>query len=244
MNVLLGGCRAAKRKERGSAGHAGRQIEGEGVLDGQGGETGAERADDLRHPSGKAGKALLTVLEVADQLHVRGQRRCHVVEARHALTREGRREPAAHLEPAQLGEFHLPYRGVHPRRARESVIVVHDGIAVAARQHVHLDGVGAVAHGGAQGSQGVLGRHGAAASVRDYQRSHYFTPVVSAVGARRRWRKTKATRIGAITKTSAAMTWFHCVPWEPSVRIMVASPMGRVRTFAELVTMSGQKKSL
>src|SRR5215831_12025597 len=117
-------------------------------------------------------------------------------------------------------------------------------MSLAARQHVHLDGVRALLHGDAQGGQGVFGRHATAASMCHHQRPHYFTPVVSAVGTRWRWRKTKATRMGTMTKTSAAMTWFHWVPWEPSVRIMVASPMGSVRTCAELVTMRGQKKSL
>jgi len=62
---------------------------------------------------------------------------------------------------------------------------VDDRVAVAARQHVHLDSVGTLAHGSAQRGQGILWRHPAAASVGHHERPrHYFTPDVSAVGDR------------------------------------------------------------
>ena len=85
--------------------------------------------------------------------------------------------------------------------------MVHDGMAVATRKHVYLDGVSAVAQGDAQSGQGVLRRDSAPAPMGHHQgRWHYFTPVVSAVGVRWRWRKTKPMRMGTMTKTSAAMT--------------------------------------
>src|SRR5262249_50867901 len=93
--------------------------------------------------------------------------------------------------------------------------------------------------------QRVLGCDPTTASVRHDERpSHYFTPERNAVGDRWRWTKTNPTRMGAMTNTSAAITWFHWVPCAPSVRIIVASPMGSVRTRAELVTISGKRKSL
>jgi len=125
------------------------------------------------------------VLEVRDQPHARGQGGHHVLEGRDALTLEAWREPAADIQRAQVGQIDLPDRRVNARRARQAVVVVDDRVAVAARQHVHLDSVGTLAHGRAQRGQGILGRHPAAASVGHHERPrHYFTPDVSAVGDR------------------------------------------------------------
>jgi hypothetical protein len=85
----------------------------------------------------------------------------------------------------KLGELAIPDRAVESGGAQQALVVVDDEMAVASRQDVDFDGVGAVAERAGDRRAAVLGRDGAAAAMRDHERAaHYFIPAVSAVGTR------------------------------------------------------------